>query len=67
MSNFNMGEKRMRSQIMSVRFSPQEKELLQAAAKEMGCPQADIVRWALRQVLAAVPKTPVSGRASHES
>lgn len=42
----------MRDRIMSIRFSEKEKERLEEAAKEMGCPQADVVRWVLRRELA---------------
>lgn len=58
----------MRSQIMSIRFSEKEKERLEEAAKEMGCPQADVVRWALRRELAEAPKTgPTQNSANSQS
>jgi predicted DNA-binding protein len=47
----------MRDRIMSIRFSEKEKERLEEAAKEMGCPQADVVRWALRRELAEPVET----------
>ena len=47
----------MRDRIMSIRFSEKEKKRLEEAAREMGCPQADVVRWALRRELAEPVET----------
>jgi hypothetical protein len=47
----------MRPIIVGFRLSPLEKRLLVKAAKKMGCPVSDAIRWALRRELAESPKT----------
>lgn len=47
----------MRSIIVGFRLSEIEKRLLVKAAKQMGCPVSDAIRWALRRELAGTLKT----------
>lgn len=47
----------MRREFIAVRVSLVEKGRLQKAARRLGCPISDLVRWALRRELAEAPKT----------
>lgn len=53
----------MREKFLAVRLSRVEKSRLERAARRLGCPLSDLVRWALRRELAEIPKTePPAGR-----
>jgi hypothetical protein len=50
----------MRPIVVGFRLSEIEKRLLDKAAKRMGCPVSDVIRWTLRRELAETPKTHLS-------
>jgi hypothetical protein len=56
----------MRPIIVAVRLSLPEKRLLVKAAKRMGCPVSDAIRWALRRELSA-PKGKKAEVERHQS
>jgi hypothetical protein len=55
----------MRPIVVGFRLSEIEKRLLIKAAKRMGCPISDAIRWALRRELAAPQAKQTEGE-SHQ-
>lgn len=57
----------MREEIVSIRVSSVEKKMLKKAAREMGCPLSDVIRWALRRELAEAPKIDQAARTANQA
>ena len=57
----------MREEIVSIRVSSVEKKMLKKAAREMGCPLSDAIRWALRRELAETPKIDQAARTPNQA